>query len=395
MILEIPHDQIVGQMRSAIEWLTGPACVRDGLPIGKRGTEFGYRYWCGAIRGEYGVAGKEWGLCCPYWHTGQAVKALVMASAVLKDRTLHEDAKFCAGFLLANQREDGLFPAQEVKPGEINTSATLEAVDGLFLLSDATGDGHYREAALAALDWVAKRAWMPEKGMFRDIYDSESDRFVYDIPSSQDRPLLDDAVYWTAFRLTGNPLYRDIALTAAETLLATENPPGNWIRYIPCRCTAGYIHPRHAFWWGLPMLTLYHGTGERKYRDVFFRAVEWYRHALRRDGGIFRTTYTDFNTLSFGHATSGSACAARCFLAAFRESGEDRWLKLAESALQFCGSMQFTDPADPNLRGAILEKILPPDGTDRSPYHVRDLGTIFFLQAASEYLGLEENARED
>ena len=107
---------------------------------------------------------------------------------------------------------------------------------------------------------------------------------------------------------------------------------------------------------------------------------------MRRDGGIFRTTFTDFNTLSFGHATSGSACAARCVLAAYGESGDGGWLELAESALNFCGSMQLTNPADPNLRGAILEKVLPPDGTDKLPYHIRDLGTIFFIQAASEYL---------
>ena len=40
------------------------------------------------------------------------------------------------------------------------------------------------------------------------------------------------------------------------------------------------------------------------------------------------------------------------------------------------------------LRGAILEKVLPPDGTDRSPYHIRDLGTIFFVIAAEKYLEL-------
>jgi hypothetical protein len=45
--------------------------------------------------------------------------------------------------------------------------------------------------------------------------------------------------------------------------------------------------------------------------------------------------------------------------------------------------VQFTNPSDENLRGAILEKILPPDGTDASPYHLRDLGTIFFVQAAA------------
>ena len=392
--MKISGDLLRKQLRDAIGWLTGPACVRENAPVGQVGAEMNYRDWRGAIRGEYSAAGREWGCCCPYWHTGQAVKALVMAAAVLNEPKLLDDARFCAGFLLANQREDGLFPSREVKPDEINTSATLESVDGLFLLSEATGDGQYREAALAALKWVAEHAWMPEKRLFRDIYNAERDEFVYGITSSQDRPLLDDAVFWTAYRLTGDERYRDIALATAETLLATENPPGNWIRYIPCSQARGYIHPRHAFWWGLPMLTLYRGTGDARFREAFFRAADWYRKALRRDGGIFRTTFTDFNTLSFGHATSGSACAARCFLAAYGESGDGGWLELAESALNFCGSMQLTNPADPNLRGAILEKVLPPDGTDKLPYHIRDLGTIFFIQAASEYLGLEAKERK-
>ena len=50
--------------------------------------------------------------------------------------------------------------------------------------------------------------------------------------------------------------------------------------------------------------------------------------------------------------------------------------------------MQFTRAGDPALNGAILEKVLPPDGSDASPYHVRDLGTIFFLQAAALWLQL-------
>jgi hypothetical protein len=57
-----------------------------------------------------------------------------------------------------------------------------------------------------------------------------------------------------------------------------------------------------------------------------------------------------------------------------------------ERALGFCMKMQFTNTADPNLPGCILEKIKPPDGTDASPYHIRDLGTIFFVQAAAQTL---------
>ena len=50
--------------------------------------------------------------------------------------------------------------------------------------------------------------------------------------------------------------------------------------------------------------------------------------------------------------------------------------------------MQLLNCKDPNLQGVILEKVLPPDGTDNLPYYVRDLGTIFFIQAACEYLQL-------
>ena len=47
---------------------------------------------------------------------------------------------------------------------------------------------------------------------------------------------------------------------------------------------------------------------------------------------------------------------------------------------------QFINPQDPNLKGCVLEKVLKPDGTDRNPYFIRDLGTIFFIQAAIKYL---------
>jgi hypothetical protein len=45
--------------------------------------------------------------------------------------------------------------------------------------------------------------------------------------------------------------------------------------------------------------------------------------------------------------------------------------------------MQFRNVSDPNLKGALIEGVEAPDGTDASPYYVRDLATIFFVQAVS------------
>ena len=42
-------------------------------------------------------------------------------------------------------------------------------------------------------------------------------------------------------------------------------------------------------------------------------------------------------------------------------------------ALQYSINMQFREVSDANLPGCVLEKVLPPDGTERSPYHVRHL----------------------
>ena len=130
------------------------------------------------------------------------------------------------------------------------------------------------------------------------------------------------------------------------------------------------------------MLDAYKDSGETKFLTCAIRAGDWYERAVRQDGGLLRNTYLDFNTPCFGHATSGAACAAIFWHRLWRTLGNHKYIKLIARTLEYCMSVQFTDPSDPNLKGAILEKVLPPDGTDRNPYYIRDVGTIFFLQAA-------------
>lgn len=381
----------------ALEWLSGPATVKDNQPVGERGRRFSYAEWNGAIRGEYEAAHRRWDSFCPVWHTGQAVKAFVLAARTLHESRWLDAARFSASFLLNQQilsgPDAGLILAFEDHADLVNISAILEALDGLFLLSETTGENRYRDSALSALQWVAEHAWQEKTGRFYDLYSPERHKFIFGVYGSQNRPLLDDAVFLKGFQLSGNRLFREIAFATAETLLADENPPGNWIRYIPCDSNAGFIHPRHAYWWGNPMLDLYRESGDSRFLDAFIRSVEWYRHAIRRDGGLFRDTYTDFSTPSFGHAASGSACAALCFERYFSISGDPSILPDLENTLNFCMRMQFTRAEDPNLQGAVLEKVCFPDGSDRSPYHLRDLGTIFFIQAAALCPALRANGK--
>jgi hypothetical protein len=285
----------------------------------------------------------------------------------------------------------GLLAAYEDHVDKICTSATFESIDGLFLLFEATGKEIYRDCALDALTWMANNAWAPEQKLFYDLYDPKTKKFLFNIIASQTRPLLDDGVFLTAWKLSGNELFKNIAVDIAESLLKDEEPAGNWIKYGPCMKERGFIHPRHAYWWGMPLIDVYKATGDERFRECFFRSVEWYKKAMRQDGGIFRATFTDFNTESFGHAASGSACACIVFMKYYKHTKDSSILEYIERGLKFCMNMQFTNPQDPNLKGAILEKILPPNGTDDLPYHVRDLGSIFFIQAAAEYLEIKNS----
>jgi len=381
-------EELRKSLISACSWLTDVAQVKDNQPVGPRGQEMAFNLWNGAIRGEYRVSTKEWDSFGPTWHTGQAVKALVMAASALDNPKLLDDAKYSAEFIMANRategQDAGAIWAFENCTDLICTSGVLETVDGLFMLAEDTGDAKYSTAATDALSWIMDKTYNSEERLFEDHYNYSKHRFSK--RKLGKRPLIDDAVFLKSWKLTGKEIFKKVAVESAEMLLENEGPAGNWIKYGPCSAENQRIHPRHAFWWGMPMLDIYKATGDEKFLECFFRSVDWYKQALRRDGGFIRGTYTDFNTDSLGHATSGSACAVITFLKYYQHTGDEKIIKYIERGLDYCMKMQFTNPKDPNLKGAILEKVLYPEGTDRSPYYIRDVGTIFFIQAASLYL---------
>ncbi len=403
------EERLLRAIPLACHWLGEVAINRQRQPGEGEGT-LGMLYddWRGAIRGEYSAARGQWSYFCPYWHSAQAAVALLECAPWAGDFACQRVAEEIGGFLLRNRvalasdRDAGLLLAYEDSPDTINTSAILESIRGLLALGDATGRSDYQQAALGALGWVADHAYRGG-GLFENSYDRSSGQFALvsgyrHIPSERRRrPLADDAAFLRGYLRGGEQRWETIFLETVERLLASEFPAGNWLRYLPCNLEAEQLHPRHAYWWGNAMVDAWLHTGDERFREAAFRSANWYSHALRRDGGLFRHTSVGFNTESFGHATSGSACAAILFLRVAKVFDEERYLPYARKALDFCLKMQLVSPRDPHLRGAILEKVLPPDGSDRSPYHLRDLGTIFFLQAAAAYLhqGSVASVRED
>lgn len=379
-------DEFKDSILNACRWLIDVAMVKTReLTVESNQYEFSYTDWRGAIRGEYDVATKRWDFFCPMWHSGQALKGLSLAYLVFKEQWLLDGAKEVAGFLTRNciaDRDDPNFGAMYAYEGieGINCSAVMETVDGLFHLAKICPEDNYRDIAINVLDRLHKNSYIQGEGLFKPLL---LGRRADD--KLGPRPLIDDAVYHRAFKITGEKKYLDCFIEAADKLLNEEIPDGNWATIKPSRLKRG-IHPRQAYWWGRPMLMAYEATGDKKYLDCAIRCADWYTRALRKDGSMFRMTHLDFSTDGFGHATSGVACAIINWHDLTLATGTTRYLSFMQKALEFHLLAQFKNPADENLKGAILEKVLPPDGTDNSPYYLRDLGTIFYVQAGAMLL---------
>jgi len=384
------REKIKKHLELACFWITDIAQVKTRqLPPGIS-ARHKHTFWKGCLKGEYRPAERKWWFFCPVWHTGQAVKTLCLAQPFLNTNCLLNSARLGADFLLSatvqEGADEGLLLAYEDAPDKVNTSAILEALDGWLYFSQLTGERKYLEAAVKAADRVAKKAYLPGEGIFLDCYDPVKKSFLPSFFRVKGRPLLDDAIFLKMYHLTGKKIYLRIFLETAERLLQDEDPPGNWINYPPASRSRGSIHPRHAYWWGRPFLAAYRQTKKKKYLSCALRSANWYRKAMRPDGGLFRHTYLNFTTDSFGHATSGIACAVIFWLETDLTSGKPIFAEEIEKACTYLFQMQFVSPADRNLTGCILEKVLPPNGTDALPYHIRDLGTIFFVQAVAKLL---------
>lgn len=407
IVASIGRDKLEAAVRAACTWLTdiaqlknatlGPAEQLDPASAPEKANSAGiaYRYtnWTGAMRGEYAPHG-SWSFFGPIWHTGQAVKALALAHAYFHEPAMLEGARLGATFILNQQIHDPAHPdtgaifAYEDQPDRLNTSCLFEACDGLFTLSELTGDEQYATRAVEAIGWTVQRMYQG-KGTFFDGYDFASRQTYRTWPdqwSDGGRPLLDDGVLLKAYQRSKNERFREVFLAVADRLLQREAPSGNWVGYAPCNWKIGLLHPRQAFWWGRPLWMAWRETGQARYRDAFLRACRWYVQAMRRDGGILRRTYADGSSESFGHVTSATCCACMLFRDAAAEVGSDEFTSRLELGLRYAMSMQVTKPEDPNMQGVIIEKCLPPSQTDANPWRVRDLGTTFFVTAATQLL---------
>ncbi len=231
--------------------------------------------------------------------------------------------------------------------------------------------------------WIAEKSYIDEEGRYKDLYDLKTGAFITDpalIGASPIRPLIDEAGMLLAYKVSGNKRFRDVFLGLAERLLRDEDPPGNWIAYTPNSKEKGFIHARHAWWWGGPMADAFEETKDERFFDCFRRACDWCVWAQNVDGGMHYATYIDRNKPSFSLCSSAVGCSLIIWKRYQKMTGESRYDEAVKKAIDYLLKVQLLNVEDENLRGAFFESIGPNNNSDRIEIYLRDLATIFAIR---------------
>lgn len=161
---DIEHEQGLDAWRNSVRlacnWVIDISMIKTRqLELESSSFEHihGYSDWRGAFKGEYNASTCKWDVFCPIWHGGQGVKALALAYSVLNEEAYLQAARAAADFILRSQVSDEKDPdfghilAYEGGSEGVNTSAIFESLDGLFTISEVSGDEKYADAAIKAL----------------------------------------------------------------------------------------------------------------------------------------------------------------------------------------------------------------------------------------------------
>ena len=409
MSRDVTQETCIRALKMGADWLEGVAQERrPNMP------EYG------SLRTDYSLRHRRWWRTQPVWRTAQAGRALIAAHRVTGAPRYLKGAERAAAYLTTKQVLDpgspvlhGMVNAHEHRPDRISVSAIVRSIRLFTDIADVTGDRHWDERFLMAMQWVFRNAYLLQ-GKVMESFSPATGQFDSDGPwgpnSAPARPLIDDACFYEAYLRSGEASYERAFRTIAERLSEDEAPPGHWAAYPPSDRRTGLLVTRQAFWWGRPMLVAGNAFSDERFLSVATRTAQWFMEYQNLDGGFYAQNWTSGYHNSFDLSASAAACACLVWFDLYDRTGDDTYLEAARDSLRFVLRMQFSQAAeDVNLRGAFVESLdapAPPqdagpevvvetpapaeaaggvepffDGTERLSVHVADVATTFAVQA--------------
>ncbi len=392
-----PDDRqspILNLIQGSADWLVDKSQIRS------EGEEFdnpaGYRHssFVGSFKTEYDTSTGRWWLNGPAFHTGQAIRSLLVAWRQFEDPRYLAAARLAGSFLNrevideSGHPQNGLLLSFEQNDDEINLQVTFEALSGLLDLYLVTDDAETLRTITTSVEILFRDAYLPEERLMLDHYSTGRRVFFHD-PDNMlpGRAMIDDAFLVRLADVTGDERYRTWFLEMARRLAGEEGPAGTWLRLPPWPPERRRIHNRKNWWWGWPMLAAHDLTGEQAFLDLAIRTGDWWLESQNLDGGLYYSPGPDGRHNSFGLCTSVSAVAALQWIDLWERTGDDRYPPAVRKSMGYLLAAQFgVDAGDPNVVGALFESPKAPNGRICPGYLVRDLAPIFAIRAAAAVL---------
>lgn len=351
----------------------------------------------GAVRNEYDTKSAKWLINGPVWHTGQAIRALLIAWHRTNDSLLLDACERMGEYVVRNivrvTEDPGglLLLAYEGDNVTVNNQTVFETVPGLLDLAETLGDDRLVEQVCGVADFVIDGGFLSEEGLIVDHYHVDDARFIGDPDNPlPGRPLLDDSALHHLAKVSGRERYTDVFIAMAERAVREEDPEGTWIVFPPWHPSTGRAHIRTSWWWGYPLITAYDISGDAKFWEASLRVGDWYLAQQNLDGGFYYSPRTNGKHSSFGLATSGAAVASIVWSELFARTGHEKYRDAINRSVRFLLAAQFgQDNEDVNTRGALWESPNAPDGSGCPGYYVRDIATIFAIRALDCVLSSE------
>lgn len=378
---EINTKKINSAVENAVSWIFDRARVTDPEHV------------CfGGLINDYDMAGRQWNIYESFWHTAQAVRALIALGKTDCPETCGM-MKYLAKRIInapGNPRISGAVCRVEGRrKGELATTTLTDGLPGLVDAYLVSSDPELYAALERSGNWLETCALDPVTGFCYSFMDGKTGvptlHPTYhgsDHPEfANKRPEAEGASLLLLGRLLKRPELERAYKNILDYLAADQYPDGIWWNWSCNRRNPDLAHARYNLWHAHAMLDGYTAFGDEKYLLAARKTARFYRNAQQLDGVIPYAIAPNGKGIAQQICGSAIAMSALLWLRLLSMEYDEDLAEGVRLSAEFLLYTQFSmDFFDENLRGAFFESsVVAPNG-GYSLVKVRDIATIFGLQ---------------
>jgi rhamnogalacturonyl hydrolase YesR len=322
----VDHFDPSAHVQGAVEWI-----LRAWEATPDDGISKGYNL----LRGRWEPSYPE--------TSGYTITSLLNYHEQTGESRCHEVALRVADYLCGVQMPEGAIPdwrsLHEGRPTPV-VFDTGQVIFGWLRAYEECSDERYRRAALKAADWLV--SCQRADGSWRDFQHLGTVKTI------------DTRVAWALLRADALGSHQQYVKAAQDNLewALSQQKTNGWFRN--CSFERSSLPVTHTIAYTAEGL-LESGLllGEHRYVEVAKRTADALLNAQRNDGSLSSAFDSDWKEASRSSCLTGNCQIARIWLRLYQLTGEDRYLRAAQSAITYVASTQDLETKDQNIRGGI------------------------------------------